>query len=57
MWWLNDDPRLPAAVVERVRSVDAEVFVSQVSLWEMAIKVSISRLQLVSRTDPNNHTA
>jgi PIN domain nuclease of toxin-antitoxin system len=57
VWWLNDDPRLPAAVVERVRSVDAEVFVSQVSLWEMAIKVSISRLQLVSRTDPNNHTA
>jgi PIN domain nuclease of toxin-antitoxin system len=57
VWWLNDDPRLPAAVVERVRSVDAEVFVNQVSLWEMAIKVSISRLQLVSRTDPNNHTA
>ena len=57
LWWLNDDPQLPAAAVERVRSVDAEVFVSQVSLWEMAIKVSISRLQLVSRTDPNNHTA
>lgn len=46
LWWLNDDPRLPAAVVERVRSPDAEVFVSQASLWEMAFKVSISRLQV-----------
>ena len=44
--WLNDDPRLPAAAVERVRSPDAEVFVSQASLWEMAIKVSIGRLQV-----------
>jgi len=46
LWWLNDDPQLPAVVVERVRSVDAEVFVSQASLWEMAIKVSIGRLQV-----------
>ncbi len=46
LWWLNDDPQLPAAAVERVRSVDAEVFVSQASLWEMAIKVSIGRLQV-----------
>lgn len=46
LWWLNDDPLLPAPVVERVRSPDAEVFVSQASLWEMAIKVSIGRLQV-----------
>ena len=46
LWWLNDDPRLPAAAVKRVRSPDAEVFVSQASLWEMAIKVSIGRLQV-----------
>ena len=37
LWWLNDDPRLPVAVVERVQDPDAEVFVSQASLWEMAI--------------------
>jgi PIN domain nuclease of toxin-antitoxin system len=44
LWWLNDDPRLPETVVQRVRAPEAEVFVSQASLWEMAIKVSIGRL-------------
>ena len=46
LWWLNGDPRLPQPVVERVRAPEAEVFVSQASLWEMAIKVSIGRLQV-----------
>ena len=46
LWWLSGDPRLPQAVVERVQAPQAEVFVSQASLWEMAIKVSIGRLQL-----------
>ncbi len=46
LWWLNDDPRLPKPVVDRVRAPEAEVFVSQASLWEMAIKVSIGRLQV-----------
>jgi len=46
LWWLNGDPRLPELVVQRVRAPEAEVFVSQASLWEMAIKVSIGRLQV-----------
>ncbi len=46
LWWLNGDPRLPQTVVERVQAPEAEVFVSQASLWEMAIKVSIGRLQV-----------
>ena len=46
LWWLNDDPRLPAAVVERVQAPGAEVFVSQASLWEMAIKVSLGQLRM-----------
>jgi PIN domain nuclease of toxin-antitoxin system len=46
IWWMSDDPRLPAAVVERLQAPGAEVFVSQASLWEMAIKVSIGRLRV-----------
>ena len=46
LWWLKDDPRLPVAVVERVQAPGAEVFVGQASLWEMAIKASIGRLQV-----------
>jgi PIN domain nuclease of toxin-antitoxin system len=37
---------LPQTVVERVQAPEAEVFVSQASLWEMAIKVSVGRLQV-----------
>ena len=46
LWWLNGDPQLPQTVAERVQAPEAEVFVSQASLWEMAIKVSIGRLQV-----------
>ena len=46
LWWLNGDPRLPQPVVERVKAPEAEAFVSQASLWEMAIKDSIGRLQV-----------
>ena len=46
LWWLSGDPRLPQPVVERVQAPQAEVFVSQASLWEMAIKVSLGRLQV-----------
>lgn len=46
LWWLSDDPRLPAGVVDRVRAPDVEAYVSQVSLWEMAIKRSLGKLQV-----------
>ena len=46
LWWLSGDPRLPQPVVERVQAPEAEVFVSQASLGEMAIKVSLGRLQV-----------
>jgi len=46
LWWLKGDSRLPQPVVEQVTAPEAEVFVSQVSLWEMAIKLSIGRLQV-----------
>ncbi len=44
LWWLSDDPRLPRPVVDMVQAAEADVFVSQASLWEMAIKVSLGRL-------------
>jgi len=46
LWWLADDPRLPAGVVERVRAPDGEADVSQVSLWELAIQRSLGRLEV-----------
>jgi PIN domain nuclease of toxin-antitoxin system len=46
LWWLDADPQLPQCVLERVQARDAVVFVSQASLWEMAIKCSLGRLQV-----------
>lgn len=46
LWWLNADPRLPDEVVRRVHAPEAEVFVSQASLWEMAIKGSLGRVRV-----------
>jgi PIN domain nuclease of toxin-antitoxin system len=46
LWWLNADPRLPQEVVQRVHAPEVEVFVSQASRWEMAIKSSLGRLRV-----------
>ena len=46
LWWAYDDPCLPLAVTKRVSEKDAKVFISQVSLWEIAIKLRLGKLQL-----------
>ena len=46
LWWLAGDPRLSAKTVERIRADDTEVFISHASLWELAIKVSLGRVQV-----------
>ncbi len=46
LWWLSGDPRLPNQAMERLQDSEAEVYVSQASLWEMAIKCSRGRLRV-----------
>jgi PIN domain nuclease of toxin-antitoxin system len=41
---LADDPRLPPAPLERVRQLETALFVSQASLWGMAIQPGLGRL-------------
>ena len=43
LWWLDDDPQLGGTARERIRAADA-AFVSAASLWEIAIKVGIGKL-------------
>ncbi|MBW4473606.1 MAG: type II toxin-antitoxin system VapC family toxin [Stenomitos rutilans HA7619-LM2] len=45
LWFLDDDPQLPSVVRERIENADTS-FVSIVSLWEIAIKISIGKLRL-----------
>ncbi|NJO20456.1 MAG: type II toxin-antitoxin system VapC family toxin [Spirulinaceae cyanobacterium RM2_2_10] len=45
LWFLSDDSRLRASVKSDIENVD-DVTVSIVSLWEIAIKLSIQKLEL-----------
>ena len=43
LWWLDDDPRLGVTARESIQDCGA-AFVSAASLWEIAIKVGIGKL-------------
>ena len=45
LWWLNDDPALPAPARAAIGEATAEAFVSVASLWEIAIKRRIGKLE------------
>jgi PIN domain nuclease of toxin-antitoxin system len=45
LWHVLDDPRLTAAPTARIEADDAEVLVSVASLWEIAIKKALGKLE------------
>ncbi len=44
LWWLSDDPVLPAAAKAAIGDPASEVFVSAATVWEIAIKHALGRL-------------
>jgi PIN domain nuclease of toxin-antitoxin system len=46
LWWVADAAELSSRARAAVASADNECFVSAASCWEMAIKVSIGKLEL-----------
>lgn len=46
LWWLAEPERLPDDLLGAIRDLETEVFVSSASVWEMAIKSSIGKLEL-----------
>jgi len=46
LWWCADDPRLGEAERAAIRSGANEVFLSAASVWEMAIKQALGRLEI-----------
>lgn len=44
LWWLSDDPLLPAAAGEAIAAPETEVLVSAATAWEIAIKKAAGRL-------------
>lgn len=44
LWHVVDDPRLTPEPTATIEAVDAEVLVSTASLWEIAIKAALGKL-------------
>lgn len=51
LWWVDDAPLLSDAARSVIAERGAEVWLSIASVWEMAIKQSLSKLQLPGRAD------
>ena len=46
LWWLADDARLGQTARNRIEDAANMVLVSQISLWEIAIKIGIGKLRV-----------
>lgn len=46
IWHLTDAPNLSNKVKEDIENIDNQIFVSIVSLWELAVKINIGKLNL-----------
>lgn len=45
LWWLADDDQLGGAAREAIADPANDILISMVSLWEIAVKVRIGKLQ------------
>jgi PIN domain nuclease of toxin-antitoxin system len=48
LWWLTNDPSLSAAARNEIEDPEASVFVSSASVWEVAIKKNLGKLDAPS---------
>ena len=46
IWFITDDKKLPAATKKLIEDLGNDCLVSTASLWEMAIKYSLDKLEL-----------
>lgn len=46
LWYMTDNPRLKTKYKEVIENEENRVFVSNASLWEIAIKLSIGKLKI-----------
>ena len=46
IWYINGDPELPQTAITAIEGENTINFVSIASLWEMAIKISLGKLEL-----------
>lgn len=46
LWWLDDDPRLSLVAREALPSPEALLYISAVSVWEVAIKRRLGEIEV-----------
>lgn len=52
IWFLEDSPRMPAAMKDLIEHPETRCRVSLVSAWEIAIKTSIGKLKVAYTVEP-----
>jgi PIN domain nuclease of toxin-antitoxin system len=59
IWWTSNDPALTIVAKNAIEDGSNEIFLSAVSTWEMAIKISLGKLTLAGPLQPLvlSHTA
>ncbi len=48
IWFINGDKRLPDHIVSIIRNGENICYLSMASIWEIAIKISLGRLEIKS---------
>lgn len=51
IWFINGDKLLPEAATKDIKNINNECFISIASIWEIAIKVNLNKLELKSGFD------
>lgn len=51
LWWITDDPQLPAQVRGIIANSDNNLFFSAASCWEIVIKTHLGRIKLPDKPD------
>jgi PIN domain nuclease of toxin-antitoxin system len=46
IWFINGDNQLPEKAVKLIKNLDIKCFVSIASIWEIAIKLSLGKLDI-----------
>jgi PIN domain nuclease of toxin-antitoxin system len=48
IWFINGDKTLPSFLVDKIKNLENRCFLSIASIWEIAIKTSLQKLELKS---------
>ncbi len=45
LWWLEDSPRIPSSVREKISDPQVQILISAASVWEIGIKQALGKLR------------